>query len=242
MLHLILRSFRWLFLKASAMDQTDELLYQLYTVYSTIFSTTQKNLPVLQHSYGTPARRRAQLLCPRAYYEDRLYMENSKYHARNTDKILKSKSLTTSTPTWLNTQDKKYLTTWMKAENVQDHMFYCRSSTVLDSSFMLKCKDTVFEVFKYLRGTLESLLRLNMASQCCFPYFQCSGSHCAHLIDVLLLPNPVLQNISSHAVMSQNFCFIKISCRFMEFNCEISTLQDWLFHLQFTKTHRHTFP
>lgn len=39
------------------------------------------------------------MFCPRAYYEDRLYMEDSKYHAMNTDKILKSKSHTTST--WL---------------------------------------------------------------------------------------------------------------------------------------------
>lgn len=165
-------------------------------MYSTIFSTTQKKLPALQHHYGTTARRRARLFCPRAYCEDRLYIKNSKYYAMSTDKILESKSLTTSTPTWLNTQDKQY--EWKQ----KTYKFYCTSSTVLDSSFILNCKDTVFEVFKYLRGTLESLLRLSMASQCCFPYFQCSGSHCTHLIDVLFLANPVLQNISSHAVMS----------------------------------------
>lgn len=36
-----------------------------------------------------------------------------------TDKILKRKSLTTPIPTWLHTQDKKYLTTLMEAENIQ---------------------------------------------------------------------------------------------------------------------------
>lgn len=76
-------------------------------MYGTIFSTTQKNLPVLQQHYGTPARRRAQL-CPRAYYEDRLYTENGKYHDMNTDKILKSKSLTILISTWLHTQDKNF--------------------------------------------------------------------------------------------------------------------------------------
>lgn len=138
------------------MYQTDELLYQLYTVYGTIFSTTQKNLPVLQHHYGTPARRRAQF-CPRAYYEDRLYMGHGKYHGTNTDKILKSKSLTTSIPTWLHTQDKKYLTTRVEGENIQEHGFYHRSFTGLDSSFILKCKDTVFEVpQRYFRKSVET--------------------------------------------------------------------------------------
>lgn len=108
------------------------------------------------------------------------------------------------------------------------------TSTVLDSSFIQKVKDPIFKVFKNLIASLESPARLSMASQCCFPYFQCSESHCPHLMDVLLLANPVLQNISSHAVMPQKFCFIKISCRFKKLNSEISILQDWLFHLLFT--------
>lgn len=127
MLDLILRSLRLLFLKASAIYQTDELFYQLYTMYSAIFSKTQKALPILQYHCGTPARRRAQSLCPGAYYEVRLYKENCKYHDMTTAEIIKSKSLTTSTLTWLNSQDKKKLPAWTEAENVQTHNFYLSS-------------------------------------------------------------------------------------------------------------------
>lgn len=115
------------------------------------------------------------------------------------------------------------------------HCFGFKFHSEVQGQF-LRCS-SILEVLQ------KVLLRFSMASQCCFPYFQCPGSHYTHLIDVLLLlANPVLQNISSHAVMSQNFRFIKISCRFMEFNSEILILQDWLFHLQFTKGSRDTAP
>ena len=118
-------------------------------------------------------------------------------------------------------------------KHTKPHVLSQLISTVLDSSFIQKFKDPIFKVFKNLIGTLESPVRPSMASQC-FPYFQCSESYCPHLTDVLLLANHVLQNISSHAVMSQKFCFIKIICRFKELKSEISMPQDWLFHLSFT--------
>lgn len=91
----------------------------------------------------------------------------------------------------------------MEAENVQNCVFYLSSSPLLWIEVLNKSLRTRFlKTFKNLLGTLESLVRPRRASQCCFPYFQCSESHWPHLMDVLLLAYPVLQNISSHAVMS----------------------------------------